>query len=272
MDFVVLISIIFVLAVLFLINHICVQFVKEKSIYLKEFYKLNGQIKAKFNIFQMKQNYHKSCNSKQQFDNFSQQNYIMALVDENLDKYVDILDKIKHNQQMFTGYLHQIHNLSKINYDYKELTKKSIISVSLFKKIELNQIEKDKLKPPMELYIEVFVSYISPQGRNRYSQKYSYTEKNIKYYIDECLKSREYKQSAKYQRSLMTDKLRYQVLTRDKHRCTICGATQQDGVKLHVDHICPVSKGGKTELSNLRTLCDRCNLGKGASYNPNGYN
>ena len=63
----------------------------------------------------------------------------------------------------------------------------------------------------------------------------------------------------------MTDKLRYQVLTRDKHRCTICGATQQDGVKLHVDHICPVSKGGKTELSNLRTLCDRCNLGKGAS-------
>ena len=70
----------------------------------------------------------------------------------------------------------------------------------------------------------------------------------------------------------MTDKLRYQVLNRDCHRCVICGASAKDGVKLHVDHIIPVSKGGKTELSNLRTLCERCNLGKGSSYDPYGYN
>lgn len=35
-------------------------------------------------------------------------------------------------------------------------------------------------------------------------------------------------------------------------------------MKLHVDHIMPISKGGKTEPSNLRTLCIDCNLGKGA--------
>ena len=64
------------------------------------------------------------------------------------------------------------------------------------------------------------------------------------------------------QRRLMSDSLRYQVLARDNFRCQICGATQADGVKLHVDHIFPVSKGGKTELSNLRTLCERCNMGK----------
>lgn len=64
------------------------------------------------------------------------------------------------------------------------------------------------------------------------------------------------------QRRLMTDSLRYDVMRRDGFRCQICGATAADGYRLHVDHILPVSKGGKTELSNLRTLCERCNMGK----------
>lgn len=66
------------------------------------------------------------------------------------------------------------------------------------------------------------------------------------------------------QRRLMSDSLRYDVMKRDGFRCKLCGATAKDGVKLHVDHIKPVSRGGKTEMSNLRTLCERCNLGKGA--------
>lgn len=72
----------------------------------------------------------------------------------------------------------------------------------------------------------------------------------------------EHKRFIAEQRRLMSDALRYKVLSRDSFRCQICGATQADGIKLHVDHIMPVSKGGKTELSNLRTLCERCNMGK----------
>lgn len=71
-------------------------------------------------------------------------------------------------------------------------------------------------------------------------------------------------QFAAKQRRLMTDSLRYDILKRDNFRCQICGATAQDGWKLHVDHIVPVSKGGLTEPANLRTLCERCNMGKGA--------
>ena len=66
------------------------------------------------------------------------------------------------------------------------------------------------------------------------------------------------------QRRIMTASMRYEVLRRDNFRCVLCGASAGDGVQLHVDHIVPLAKGGKTELSNLRTLCDRCNLGKGA--------
>jgi hypothetical protein len=60
--------------------------------------------------------------------------------------------------------------------------------------------------------------------------------------------------------------LRYRVLVRDKFRCVICGASPaKDGtVELHVDHIFPWSRGGQNTEENLRTLCFKCNLGKGA--------
>lgn len=60
-------------------------------------------------------------------------------------------------------------------------------------------------------------------------------------------------------------RLRFQVLQRDRFTCVGCGASPATtpGTTLHVDHILPFSKGGATELDNLQTLCDRCNLGKG---------
>ena len=59
--------------------------------------------------------------------------------------------------------------------------------------------------------------------------------------------------------------LRYRVLVRDKFRCVICGASPaKDGaVELHIDHIFPWSRGGQNTEENLRTLCLKCNIGKG---------
>lgn len=58
--------------------------------------------------------------------------------------------------------------------------------------------------------------------------------------------------------------LRYTVLNRDRFKCVLCGNSPAISVdcRLHVDHIFPFSKGGKTEIDNLRTLCQHCNLGK----------
>jgi hypothetical protein len=59
--------------------------------------------------------------------------------------------------------------------------------------------------------------------------------------------------------------LKYDVFTRDKHKCRICGrspATTPE-VVLTLDHIKPVAEGGTTHLENLQTLCMRCNLKKG---------
>ena len=42
----------------------------------------------------------------------------------------------------------------------------------------------------------------------------------------------------------------------------MCGAKVADGVKLHIDHIIPVSKGGTNDMDNLQVLCHKCNLAK----------
>lgn len=59
-------------------------------------------------------------------------------------------------------------------------------------------------------------------------------------------------------------RLRFQVLKSDNFTCVQCGASpaKDPNVDLHVDHIEAWSKGGKTEVSNLQTLCQKCNLGK----------
>jgi hypothetical protein len=60
---------------------------------------------------------------------------------------------------------------------------------------------------------------------------------------------------------------RYAVLERDNFRCVACGATAAQ-TELHVDHVRPVVAGGTNDLDNLQTLCQRCNIGKGAQWKP----
>lgn len=66
------------------------------------------------------------------------------------------------------------------------------------------------------------------------------------------------------QRKLMTQQLRRKIMERDDYTCQSCGKYMPDEVGLHIDHIVPVSKGGKTVESNLQVLCSKCN---GSKYN-----
>ena len=68
---------------------------------------------------------------------------------------------------------------------------------------------------------------------------------------------REY--NAKDQRKRMTKQLRQEIAKRDGYTCQICGKYMPDEVGLHIDHIVPVSKGGKSVPSNLQVLCSKCN-------------
>lgn len=66
-------------------------------------------------------------------------------------------------------------------------------------------------------------------------------------------------------RTPVPKRLRFKIMRRDGYKCRLCGMAADDGVKLHIDHIVPVAKGGKTKETNLWTLCQPCNSGKSDS-------
>lgn len=80
--------------------------------------------------------------------------------------------------------------------------------------------------------------------------------------LDEDIKEQvEYKAS---KTRIVPASVRVRVLDRDNFRCVFCGLNPATdaGIKLHIDHKIPFSKGGKTTIDNLQTLCQDCNFGK----------
>lgn len=65
----------------------------------------------------------------------------------------------------------------------------------------------------------------------------------------------------KKRRAKITIRKQFTVFQRDGYRCQMC---RRVGGKLHLDHVIPVSKGGSSRMDNLQTLCQVCNLRKGA--------
>jgi uncharacterized protein YozE (UPF0346 family) len=83
--------------------------------------------------------------------------------------------------------------------------------------------------------------------------------------IDEAIQAlneayKEFKQ--KKPRDTISLSLRFDIFRRDNYKCQICGRSIPDGIKLEIDHKVPVKKGGKTDATNLWTLCFDCNRGK----------
>ena len=74
--------------------------------------------------------------------------------------------------------------------------------------------------------------------------------------------SNSYTPSSSTDDTVLTDELRIQVFERDNYTCKCCGKKTKRGRSLTVDHIRPVSMGGKSVLSNLQTLCSECNTMK----------
>lgn len=63
------------------------------------------------------------------------------------------------------------------------------------------------------------------------------------------------------ERAKVSNELRQEIFERDGYTCVNCGSTEKES--LEIDHIKPISKGGKTEPDNLQTLCHDCNIRKG---------
>lgn len=68
----------------------------------------------------------------------------------------------------------------------------------------------------------------------------------------------------RYEQKKIAARLRFKILQKYNFTCQYCGAKAPE-VRLHVEHIKPISKGGASEESNLIVACADCNLGKSDS-------
>lgn len=231
----------------------------KKVVEINNKYKFNNLGKIKRKIVENEYS-HKS------YDSARANSILLYHIENNENNIREFILNAYRNKKMYDEYLKEIEQIT-------DKTDSKIIEEIGFNEEKFNKIEKriiDEIIINESIYdisINVVVSYITNSG------KYSYSKNKIVKYQELCdiymqwRNSKKYDETSKRERKYMNDKLRYDVLKRDNFKCKKCGISAKDGAKLHVDHIIPVSKGGKTTISNLQTLCDRCNLGKSDKLN-----
>lgn len=158
--------------------------------------------------------------------------------------------------------------LEKYNKDVEKVLQSESINNSKYSSKKFKMVEERVLrsiiykKENFMITLKIEVYYRSNGGNVYDNKKRKYLFNDLVFVYNEWNRGNKFEETINQERKIMNDYIRYNVLKRDNFSCQICGITAKDGAKLQVDHIIPVSKGGKTVMSNLQTLCERCNIGK----------
>lgn len=255
-------SIVALSIVFIVINNKIKKKVLSSSAKIRALQQLNSQVK--FHNVQKTFSFHKHYDNKRSYLRIEPAYLMMARLKKNIDFFAEYIAKIKENRETDAKYKEKIKEIlnSEDSVDYSSLK----ISPKTFKKYEEKLFSQRIIAPVTSCVCKVTITYTSPKG------KVNLSKSNL-FDFDEmfaCFESisratmdnKTYSKLVLVERGEVSDSMRYDIMQRDNFKCVICGASAQTGARLHVDHIVPVSKGGKSIPSNLRTLCERCNVGK----------
>lgn len=145
-----------------------------------------------------------------------------------------LFEKLSENRKMYIEYNQECKTIIQTS---DSTIKKSHISKKKFRKIEKDLQKQYLLKPIQDISININLEYISPKGKSHYRRAFEANYDNLLYIYSKITQQRIINIQAQIERAKMSASLRYDVLKRDGFKCTICGASTADGIKLHVDHI-----------------------------------
>ena len=236
------------------------EFVLSNSQRVKEILELNKQ----FNFLKYKTDhlFYKKFDSRSSWNRMNPDTYFIKNIKYDLKGWTNLKRAIDYNREKYREYIEKIKLIrSRISKETCEKNKKR------YKKcvdIEDKVAEATLLKPDTDITIKVRLRYVSPAGRVDESNYGKYNYYDLTRIIGPTHKVQDAKevvtkaQTQKEEKVYIPVDLKYEVMKHDGFRCALCGSSRDDGVMLQVDYITPISKGGRSEIENLRTLCDRC--------------
>lgn len=247
------------------VKHKRIDFVDEHSVALKKLKELNKT--SKFYHVEHKTLTHE-YDDDNMFQDIEPEDYLIYKLENLKDFILKNVNSAYENKARYRRYLEEC---SQIKRDIGHFD----VTVNSSKMSKLIAVERElfndrQIMDPSVFSITVILySIYYSSGNVRDSKEDTFSQKQIlnllervenkngKYYNDERI----WRSICKVERGMVSLDLRYRILERDHHRCRKCGKTDAFE-NLEIDHIIPISKGGKSSPDNLQVLCHQCNKEK----------
>lgn len=226
-----------------------------------------NKINKNYNFLPLKYNNYKIVYDYQvNYDNVSPTDLFLCYVEKN---YSLIKEDIKINNINYTTYLKYKEEVNNIK-DFIRYKYKTICSLNSIQKLE-RKLFLSKIHPPIinqyHIKVIVYLQDESVPSLKTISKTKVFYEDDIEFAKELSIKNNRgyyinkdfWDAKVRVERARVSKKMRLSILSRDHFKCKYCGST----LNLEIDHIIPISKGGKSEYNNLQTLCHRCNVNKG---------
>jgi len=203
------------------------------------------------------------------YDTVSPEDFLIYHLQYTSSKVKKCIANAEENKIKLQAYEQEIGEQVKFN-SFETIPK--YMFPSLLKKYEINYCNKLIQHPSTKFVITVYLYW---QKMNGYTQTCKADEfsseqilvlikrtqnRNGNFFNDRGI----WDAICRVERGKVSNRLRFQVYERDGYRCCKCKRSQAFA-DLEIDHIIPISKGGKTTFDNLQTLCHECNVAKGDS-------
>ena len=170
--------------------------------------------------------------------------------------------KADENKRLYATYISKVNELR----EFRLSENVNALFANYVAKREKERFEFFVKKPCTKFYItvELFLTQINGRYLDNKQDKFtvdditdmisSIQNKDGEFYRD----PRVWDSICRVERAKVSNKMRFSIYQRDGNRCCKCGSPYD----LEIDHIYPISKGGKSVYENLQTLCHRCNVQK----------
>lgn len=204
------------------------------------------------------------------FNDISCEDYLIYVLQEQKNS---ILQRIKNAEFCKRNYTSYINEVKKIDSFGKFKSPIDGYDLNDLLKYEKKIFEDEKLEPPSDFEVKIILYRTKIDGEIVDCQSQTFgkstvtelinrlNDRNGYYYNDRGI----WDSLCRVERGKVSNELRFKIYARDGYKCRYCGRGE-DECSLQIDHIKPISKGGKSTYDNLQTLCEDCNKQKDNRY------